>query len=156
VRELLKGVPVVRVTTMADQVDATIVPERLIAALSGLFGALGSLLAAIGIYGLLAYTVARRIHEIGIRMALGATRGAVSRMVLGEALAMSCGGLGIGVLIADWGKRLAGSLIQDLPVESAFPTAFGAVAMIAITLLAAYLPARRAARVDPMDALRYE
>ena len=156
VRELLKDVPVVRVTTLADQVDATIVPERLIATLSGLFGALGSLLAAIGIYGLLAYTVARRIHEIGIRMALGATRGAVSRMVLVEALVMSSGGLGIGVLIAYWGKRLAGSLIQDLPVESAFPLAFGAVMMIAITLLAAYLPARRAARVDPMEALRYE
>ena len=89
-------------------------------------------------------------------MALGATRGAVSRMVLGEALRMSCGGLAIGVLIAHWGKRLAGSLIQDLPVTSAFPIAFGAVTMIAITLVAAYVPARRAARVDPMEALRYE
>jgi len=156
VRALLKTVPVVRVTTLAGQVDASIVPERLIATLSGLFGALGSLLAAIGIYGLLAYTVARRIREIGIRMALGATPGAVSRMVLGEALGMSCGGLAIGVVIAYWGKRLAGSLIHDLSVESAFPIAFGAVTMIAITLLAAYVPARRAARVDPIEALRYE
>jgi predicted permease len=156
VRALLKTVPVVRVSTLDGQVDASIVPERLIATLSGLFGALGSLLVAIGIYGLLAYTVARRIHEIGIRMALGATRGAVSRMVLVEALAMSGAGLGIGVLIAYWGRGLATSLIQDLPVESAFPVAFGAVAMIAITLLAAYVPARRAARVDPMEALRYQ
>jgi putative ABC transport system permease protein len=156
VRGLLKTVTVGRITTLADQVDASIVPERLIATLSGLFGALGSLLVAIGIYGLLAYTVARRVHEIGIRMALGATRGAVSRMVLAEALAMSCGGLLIGVAMAYWGKRLAGSLIQDLPVSSAYPIVFGAVTMIAITLLAAYLPARRAARVDPMEALRYE
>src|ERR1039457_3135690 len=156
VRALLKTVPVVRVATLSGRVDASIVPERLIATLSGLFGGLGSLLAAIGIYGLLAYTLARRIHEIGIRMALGATRGAVSRMVLGEALGMSCGGLAIGVIVAYWGRRLAGTLIQDLLINSAFPIAFGAVTMIAITLVAAYVPARRAARVDPMEALRYE
>src|ERR1700729_4359630 len=77
VREMLPAVPVVRVTTMAEQVDASIVPERLIAMLSGLFGAMGALLAAIGLYGLLAYTVARRVNEIGIRMTLGATPGAV-------------------------------------------------------------------------------
>lgn len=155
-RELLKDVPVARVTTLSEQVDATIVPERLIATLSGLFGALGSLLAAIGIYGLLAYAVACRIREIGIRMALGATRGAVSRMVFLEALRMSCAGLLIGALMAYWSKRLAGSLIQDLPVESAFPVAFSAATMIMITLVAAYVPARRAARVDAMDALRHE
>ena len=92
VREVLKTVPVTRVTTLGDQVDASIVPERLIATLSGSFGALGALLAAIGLYGLLAYTVARRINEIGIRMALGATRSAVTRMVLGDALWHGLGG----------------------------------------------------------------
>ncbi len=156
VRELLSTVAVARVTTLADQIDESILPERLIAMLSGAFGALGSLLAAIGIYGLLAYTVARRINEIGIRMALGATQTAVSRMVLGEALGMTVGGLIIGVPVAYWGQRFAASLIADFPAMSAFPIAFAAVAMIAIALLAAYLPARRAARVDPMEALRYE
>ena len=78
---VLKTIPVARITALSDQVDATIVTERLIAALSELFGGLGSLLAAIGLYGLLAYTVARRITEIGIRMALGATPGHVIRMV---------------------------------------------------------------------------
>ncbi|MGH8629545.1 MAG: ABC transporter permease [Burkholderiales bacterium] len=154
--ELLKDVPVARVTTLADQVDATIVPERLIALLSGAFGALGSLLAAIGLYGLLSYTVARRINEIGIRMALGATQTATSRKLLGDALGMTCGGLLLGVPVAYLGNRLAASLIQDLPVKSAYPIALGAVTMIAIALVAAYLPARRAARVDPMEALRYE
>src|SRR5205085_9455295 len=103
VRDVLTAVPIARITTLSDQIDASIVPERLIATLSGLFGALGSLLAAIGVYGLLAYTVARRINEIGIRMALGATRGAVSRMVLGQAIGMVCAGLAIGVPVALWG-----------------------------------------------------
>jgi predicted permease len=156
VRGSLKTVAVENVKTLADQVDGAIVPERLSAMLSGLFGALGSVLAALGLYGLLAYTVARRINEIGIRVALGATRGDITRMVLQEALGMSCAGLVVGVPIAYWGKRFAASLIPDLPVASAFPIAFGAVMMIALALLAAYVPARRATRVDPMAALRYE
>jgi putative ABC transport system permease protein len=156
VRESLKTIAVQRVTTLADQVDASIVSERLIALLSGLFGVLGSVLTAIGIYGLLAYTVARRVNEIGIRMALGATRNDVIRLVLGDALGMVCGGLAIGALIAYWSKSFAASLIQDLPVQSAVPIVFGVLAMIAVALLAAYVPARRAARVDPMEALRHE
>jgi predicted permease len=156
VRESLKTVPITRVITLAEQVDASIVPERLIATLSGLFGALGWLIAALGLNGLLAYTVARRTNEIGIRMALGATQRAMSTMVLGEALRISCVGLLIGVPIAYWGKRFATSLIPDLAMKSAFPIAFGAVMMIALALLAAYEPASRAARVDPIEALRYE
>jgi predicted permease len=153
---LLKSVPVVRVTTMDDQVDASIVPERLIVTLSGWFGALGAMLVAIGLYGLLSYVVTRRINEIGVRMALGATRSDVSRMVLGEALRMVCAGLVIGTPFAYWAKTYATHLIHDLPAKTAAPIAFGAAAMVAIALCAAYLPARRASRVDPMVALRYE
>jgi predicted permease len=156
VRASLKTVPVVGITTMAEQVDASIVPERLMAMLSGLFGALGAVLAAIGLYGLLSYTVARRTNEIGIRMALGASQSAMSRMVLADALAMVSAGLAIGAPLALWGKSLAASLIQDLPVKSDTPIAFGVVAMIAVALVGAYVPARRAARVEPVEALRYD
>jgi putative ABC transport system permease protein len=116
---------------------------------------MGALLAALGLYGLLAYTVARRRTEIGIRMALGATPRDVTRMVLKDALRLVCAGLVSGVPIAIWSQRVAASLIENLRVETAFPIAFAAVAMIAVSLLAAYLPARRAARVHPMEALRH-
>ena len=151
VREALHTVPVLRVTTLTDQVDASIIPERLVALLSGMFAVLGSVLAAVGLYGLLAYTVARRFHEIGIRMALGATRGDVTRMVLADALAMVLAGLAIGAPIALWGKRFAASLIQDLPAGSIVPIVAAGLTMIAVALLAAYVPARRASRVDPME-----
>jgi predicted permease len=156
VRETLKTVPVARITTLADQVDGTIVPERVIATLSGLFGALGSVLAAIGLYGLLAYTVARRIPEFGVRLALGATRSNVIRMVLREAMTMVCAGLMIGAPVAFWARSVAANLVQGLPIRSALPIALGILAMIWLALLAAFMPARRAASVDPMEALRYE
>jgi putative ABC transport system permease protein len=154
--DVLKTVPIVRIMTMNEQIDSSIVPQRLIAMLSAGFGALGALLAAIGLYGLLAYTVARRTHEIGVRMALGAAGTDVMRIVLRGALWMVCSGLAIGAPLAFWGKRVAASLIPDLPVASSLPIVVAVALMIAVGLIAAYLPARRAMRVDPMVALRYE
>jgi len=156
VAEILKGAQVSHVTTMSEQVDASIVPERLIAMLSGSFGTLGLILATIGLYGLLAYTAARRTKEIGVRMALGATRGDVTWMVLRDALVMVSAGLGAGIPIALWARKFAASLIAGLPPSSVLPISFAALGVIAVALAASYVPARRATKVDPMEALRYE
>ncbi len=156
VRDVLKTAPVTSVTTLADQVDSNIVPERLIATLSEFFGCLGAALAGIGLYGLLAYTVARRTNEIGIRMALGATTSSVSRLVLRDVLGMVCTGSVAGASMVLWSRPLATSLLSDLKWESALPLAIGGGAVIAVALLASYVPVRRAARVDPMVALRDE
>jgi predicted permease len=153
---VLKTVPIVRMMGMDEQIDSSIVPQRLIAMLSAGFGALGALLAVVGLYGLLAYTVARRTHEIGVRMALGAARTSVMRTVLRDAVRVVCAGLAIGAPLAFWGKRVAASLIPNLPVASPLPILVAAAIMIVVGLIAAYLPARRAMRVDPIVALRQE
>jgi predicted permease len=156
VGDVVKNVRIAKVTTLDDQVNASIVPERLIAVLAGFFGGLGALLAAIGLYGLMAYTVARRTNEIGVRMALGATRRDVTLMVLKSALALVCAGLALGAPVALSTAYLAARVIQNVAVEPSFAIAFAAAALLATALLAAYMPARRAARVDPMDALRHQ
>src|ERR1700728_1431810 len=155
-RDVLKTVRVKTGTTLADQAAWCIVLERLVAPLSEFFGCLGALLAGIGLYGLLAYMVARRTNEIGIRMALGATAGSVSRLVLRDVLEMVCAGLVAGTWMVSLGRPLAASVLHDLKLESAAPLAIGGGAMVAVALLASYVPVRRAARVDPMMALRHE
>jgi predicted permease len=156
VDETLGTMRVAKVTTLADQVNASIVHERLIATLSGLFSALGAGLAAVGLYGLLAHTVARRTNEIGVRMALGATRGAVMRTVLRAALGLVGAGLVVGVPIAIGGRIFAASWIEGLPTDATSPVAIATAIMVGVALPAAYLPARRAARLEPTEALRHE
>ncbi len=156
VRETVPAIPLTKITTLSDQIDASIVPERLLATLSGFFAALGALLAGIGVYGLLAYTVARRTNEVGIRAALGATPGVVLRMILLEGLAIVAAGLLLGAPTAFWGRALAAAMIQDLTGDIGATVGLGAVAIVAVALAASYGPARRAAQVDPMEALRHE
>jgi predicted permease len=156
VRDVLKTAPVKNVTTLADQVDSDIVPEHLIATLSEFFGCLGATLAGIGVYGLLAYAVARRTNEIGIRMALGATAGGVSWLVLRDTLAMVCVGLAAGTWMVFSSRPFAASVLHDLKWAPAMPVGIGGATVIVVALLASYLPARRAASVDPMVALRHD
>jgi ABC-type antimicrobial peptide transport system permease subunit len=126
------------------------------AMLSGFFGVVGALLAAIGLYGLLAYTVARRTNEIGIRMALGATRGDVIGMVLNTALSLVAAGVIVGAPAAFLGNRLAASLVEHLPPGGAAPIATATAGLFVVAGAAAYMPIRRATRVDPAIALRSE
>jgi predicted permease len=144
-----------RVTTLADQVDTALVPERLMAILSALFGAIGALLAAIGLYGLLTYIVARRTKEIGIRMTLGATRGDVMQMIVRGALALVVAGLVVGAPLAFWSTRLAAAAIENASGNRVAMAAAGA-AMVAVAALAAWMPTHRATRVEPVIALRSE
>jgi putative ABC transport system permease protein len=142
--------------TMQEQVDTNLVTERAIAFLASSFGVLAALMAAIGIYGVLAYSTAQRTREIGIRMAVGATRAAVIRMVLADVLVMAAIGITVGVplsllLTHAVRSQLFGVSSNDLP------TIFMVVlALIVLAFASAALPARRAAKVDPIVALRYE
>jgi ABC-type antimicrobial peptide transport system permease subunit len=155
------------VTTLAEQVDASILPERLIAMLSALFGALAAMLVALGLYGLLAYTVTRRLKEIGLRIAIGATSRDVTWMVLASALRVVLAGVIIGVPMALWTKDYAANVLAamaasqaeapvTLPVDTTAPIVVAVFAMLTIALVASFVPARRAMNVDPIAALRTE
>jgi predicted permease len=156
IAELDPAMPVYGMKTLEHQLDETLGTERLIATLSAAFGALATLLAAMGIYGVMAFVVSRRTKEIGLRMALGAQRGEVVWMVVREALLPLAAGIAIGVPAAYWASRyVASQLFGVKPTDLA--TVGAAVAILAATAIgASLLPARRASTIDPMQALRYE
>jgi ABC-type antimicrobial peptide transport system permease subunit len=142
--------------TVAHQLDETLNTERLVATLSAAFGVLATLLAALGLYGVMAFVVVRRTREIGLRMALGASRGTVVWMVLREALLLLGVGLAVGLPVAFVLSRLVGSQLYGVKPDDIW-TALAALAILsAVAAGAGFLPARRASAIDPIRALRYE
>ena len=130
--------------------------DRLMAALAGAFGVLAGSLAVLGLYGVIAYMVARRRNEIGVRIALGAGRGRVIRLVLKEAALLLAIGLAVGLALALWAGRAAMAMLYDLKPYDPVTLGGAMTALAAVALAASYAPARRASRLDPMDALRDE
>jgi ABC-type antimicrobial peptide transport system permease subunit len=142
--------------TLDEQVDRSLSTERLVATLSTVFGALATFLAAIGLYGVMAYTVTRRTREIGIRMALGAGRGHVIWLVMREVLLLMCIGVAVG-LPASWLlTKLVQSQLYGVAAHDPVTIAAAVLVIGAIAAVAGYAPGRRATRIQPMEALRCE
>jgi predicted permease len=151
-----RNLPITRVTTLDEQVARSITNQRLVAQLSAFFGLLAVFLSCIGIYGVMSYVVTRRTNEIGIRMALGAGRPNLLWMVLREILILVSIGVVIGVPVTLAGDRLVSNMLFGLSPTDPLTLVGATVLLLIIAAIAGYLPARRASRIDPMVALRYE
>jgi len=150
------GYHVSNVVTLEQVRDFRIAQERMLAFLSTLFGALGTCLALVGIYGLISYAVTRRTKEVGIRVAVGAQRSHVLRLFVGEAALLIAGGVMFGLPLALALARLVGSLLYEVSASEPADIATSVVLLAIGGLLAAYLPGRRATRIEPVEALRHE
>ena len=156
VRSVDRDLPLLEVRTQTQQIDAILSEERVFATLTTGFGLVALLLASIGIYGIMAYTVSRRTNEIGIRMALGAQARQVLAMVLAETSVLTCIGIGVGLAAALGVTRVLASLLYGLKPTDVGTFTGASLLLLVIALIAGLAPARRAASVDPMHALRHE
>ncbi|MGH9939146.1 MAG: FtsX-like permease family protein, partial [Blastocatellia bacterium] len=150
-----KGVALFNVRSQQAQIEELFVVERLLATLGAFFGATAAVLAALGLYGVLAFLVTQRRREIGIRMALGAERGDILKMILGRGMKLTLGGLLIGLLAALGMTRWIASLLFGVGATDPLTFALAPLLLAGVVLLACYLPARRATKVDPLVALRH-
>jgi predicted permease len=155
-RALNKDVPVFLVQTMTDRIGAQLAADRMIAVLLSIFGGGALLLAAIGIYGVIGYSVAQRTHEIGIRMALGAEQRDILKLIVGQGMVLVVIGAGLGLALAFAATRVLKSLLFGISATDPLTFTVVVIVLLAVALLACYLPARRATKVDPLEALRYE
>ena len=156
VAQVNANLPLFNVSTESEQIDRLLFQERLVARVSGFFGLLALVLACIGLYGLLSYEVARRTREIGIRMALGAQQQDVLRLVVGQGIILAIVGAAVGVGVALGVLRYLKSMLYNVHANDPVTIASVAILLLLVALAACYIPARRATRVDPMVALRYE
>ena len=140
--------------TLNQLVEATVTQERLIALLSAFFGGLALLLAAVGLYGLVAHSVRARQIEIGLRMALGAVPSSIVRLMLGRVGVLIAAGLLVGLAGSVWAARFVEALLFQLEARDPVTFAGAAAVLVAVGVLAAWMPARRAGRLDPVAALR--
>jgi ABC-type antimicrobial peptide transport system permease subunit len=156
VHEADPRIPVKAIQTQEQQIDSTISQERTFATLCACFAALAVAIACVGIYGMMAFGVARRTNELGIRMALGAARGRLLWMILREVLALCAAGLAIGIPLAFAGSRLIESFLFQMKARDPLTLWLAPAILIAAALAAGYGPAWRASRIDPWAALRDE
>jgi putative ABC transport system permease protein len=150
------SIPITNIDTVQHLLSKSLAYPQFRAILLGVFAALALLLAVVGLYGVISQLVAQRTHEIGVRMALGAQQGDVLRMVVTEGLALAVMGVGLGLIAAGWLSKFIASLLFGVSATDVTTMAFGSAVLIGAALVASYIPARRATRVDPLIALRYE
>jgi putative ABC transport system permease protein len=155
-RERSKGLLIYNVSTMDQRISASMAPRRLNMTLLGIFAVVALMLAVIGIYGVMSYAVTQRTHEIGVRVALGAQRVDVLRLVVGQAMILALVGVAIGLGAAVGLTRLMTGLLYKVSATDPITYAGITAVLLGVALLASYIPARRASRVDPMTALRWE